>query len=221
MGDLNEILTLSDLVLPDHVGWLIDQSNCQRKWCVIADMLFCIFSTDRTDNPERVLILPGYEVKAIHFNSAMQDVKSSQGESSRLNLSTTTISGMCKFQFTIENLSAKTELVFGCESQESVDEWVSVLKLAASLDTEIFDIVDEQSGDCHVTDHHGNRNNDETLVINTSYKPSTPRNAETRLDMNMNRANSQNSKLRSTKKCSEYSTVIVTIPRGIRIVHRF
>ena len=100
MWPLDEVVTQSALLNPDRVGWLMDQSSGQRRWAVVADMLFCLFANNISEEPISVLVLPGHEIKSMLFKSAKRD---SIHELQRGDPLSRTISGMLKHQFMIRN----------------------------------------------------------------------------------------------------------------------
>ena len=137
-----DIVCQSGLVNPDYRGWLLDVITGQRKWCVVADMLFCMFNDIYDEKPMKTLLLPGHEIKGIVYNSAKRGAfpETSHGDHNHHSrIHRNTISGQNRYQFVIENQCTQDEHVFGAISQDELDLWMSILKVATNLDTDLFD----------------------------------------------------------------------------------
>ena len=64
-------LVLSDI---DQSGWLVEDNSNRKYWCVVADMLFCVFpSVDIGTSPKKVVFLPGVTVRGLVFKSAQRE----------------------------------------------------------------------------------------------------------------------------------------------------
>lgn len=125
---LLESVSMSDLAIPDHVGWLLDQPEHCKVWGVVIDMLFCVFKNQGTLKPEEVIILPGCNIRPLVYNTAVNGIHT--------NKHSQTISGLSKFQFVIDDSSTGRKHVYGVESQHDLDTWYRVLKRASALDPE-------------------------------------------------------------------------------------
>lgn len=139
---LDEIVTQSGLVNPDHMGWLMDQSCGEKRWAVVADMLFCLFASNYSEQPLCVMVLPGHEIRSLLFKSAKRD---SIEESCRTQMFNRTISGLLRHQFMLRNPSTQKEYIFALEDIAERDNWVAMLRVAANLDTDIFTASDSES----------------------------------------------------------------------------
>ena len=144
---LADIISQSGFENPDYMGWLVDQSNRSRRWCILADMFFCVFENPSTENPLHVIMLPGKEIKGIVFNSAKRSTLQDLPETDRKTVDSKTISGMQRFQFIIESASSANEHIFSCSSQAELDKWISLLKMACNLDSDLFSDSDDESSD--------------------------------------------------------------------------
>ncbi len=145
-SSLDGIITLSGLVNTDHMGWLIDQSSNEKRWCIVADMLFCIFKNQQEEKPLKVLVLPGHEIKSLVFNTAKRDkLKENISMGDRCRLPTRTISGLLRHHFMVHNPSSGEEYTFATECQEDRDSWLAMLRVATNLDTDLFSESDSES----------------------------------------------------------------------------
>ena len=143
---LDDIITLSGLAKPDHSGWLIDQSCGEQRFCVLADMLFCIFQSEQCQTPLQVLVLPGHKIRSIMFNSAKCDsiVRDGADDNER---SSRTITGLLRHNFLISSPCSDETLTLAAECQSVRDTWVAYLKMAANLDRDLFDSGSEPEED--------------------------------------------------------------------------
>lgn len=122
-------ISMSDLAIPDHVGWLVDQSEQNKVWGVVIDMLFCVFDGETSSKPRDVIILPGCNIRPLVYNTAINGLHT--------NSHSQTITGISKFQFVIDDSSSGRKHVFGVESQNDLDTWYRVVKKASALDPEV------------------------------------------------------------------------------------
>ncbi|XP_053379446.1 uncharacterized protein LOC123526851 [Mercenaria mercenaria] len=130
-------ISMSDLAIPDHVGWLVDQSEQSKVWGVVVDMLFCVFECEGSAKPRDVIILPGCSIRPLVYNTAINGLNT--------NTHSQTITGISKFQFVIDDSSTGRKHVFGAESQYDLDTWYRVLKKASALDPEITNDISTSS----------------------------------------------------------------------------
>ncbi|GFO05761.1 hypothetical protein PoB_003226600 [Plakobranchus ocellatus] len=63
-------VSTSDVSPADVEGWLVDQLRGRRVWCVLSDMLFCVFERPDAPTSKQVLMLPGCKVRVLEFKSA-------------------------------------------------------------------------------------------------------------------------------------------------------
>ncbi|XP_071109661.1 uncharacterized protein [Haliotis cracherodii] len=151
---------------PDRTGWLLDQLRGEKVWCVVADMLFCVFESDTAESSKDVIFLPGCRVRSLVFNSAKRDsVGSKDGEEH-----TKTITGVDKYQFYIENVSIRRKYLFGAKGKSDLDEWVDVLTRAC--DIAVFDNCANQARD---SDGWDSADDSVFPPANGSYYPSPTR----------------------------------------------
>ena len=143
LGSMNfdSVITQNDIENPDLTGWLYDVVTKQKRWCVLADMLFCIFA-NRDDNiPLKVVLVSGSRIIRVRFSSAKRDALDPLRSLDVKVIQTTpdlTISGQLKYQFVIEDCFTKTECSFAAESETLLDRWILMLKLASNLDSDVF-----------------------------------------------------------------------------------
>lgn len=129
LGNLEKALdkvTMSDLVLPDHVGWLTIASSGERCWGIVADMLLCVFSDQATENPNDVILLPGCNVFPVSCK------ESEKGADNPEQLSTE------PYLFIIESPATDKTHMFKTESQLEAKKWINILKVASTLDVDLF-----------------------------------------------------------------------------------
>ncbi|XP_067658529.1 uncharacterized protein [Haliotis asinina] len=130
-----------EVTKPDQSGWLLDQLRGEKVWCVVADMLFCVFQSDTAESSKDVIFLPGCRVRSLVFNSAKRDNLGSKD----CDENTKTITGVDRYQFYIENVSIRRKYLFGVKCKTNLDEWVDVLTRAC--DIAVFDNCANQSRD--------------------------------------------------------------------------
>lgn len=159
-------LTMSDLVLPDHMGWLTDQSEHRKVWGIVVDMLFCIFESKEAEKPLDVLLLPGCNIRPLVYKTAMNGLHTRKPAR--------TITGVAKFQIVIDNSSTRRKHLFSFDSQNELDVWYSILKKASNLDPDSTNEVmsDRRSSVCSLTKDPSSSN--DTLAVENSsrYMPS-------------------------------------------------
>ncbi|KAJ8320197.1 hypothetical protein KUTeg_001784 [Tegillarca granosa] len=119
-------VTMSDLVLPDHTGWLIDQSDNSKNYCIIADMLFCIFEDEIAEHPKDVILLPGCSIRSLVYQTP--DSTTSQSK---------TISGIDRYQIVINDSGSKKKYLFSVETDTELLEWMAALKTSSNLDQDV------------------------------------------------------------------------------------
>ena len=142
---LDEIVTMSNLANPDYQGWLTDELNGPKCWCVLADMLFCVFETEHSEQPLKVLLLPGMHVFKAMYQSAKQDSLTDQNREAFT--SNKTVSGMHSHQFVLYDEVLDQKYVYGADSRSVIEGWITYLKAATNLDTDVFlDDTDVSSG---------------------------------------------------------------------------
>ena len=146
IGTLDDVVKQSNLY-PDHTGWLIDQSSGTRRWCVIADMLLCVFETRKSERPLKVVMLPGHKVKAMVFSSAKQDtlLHATCTYQERSEEQSLTISGVQRHQFAIYSPDSGERFMFGADTKETIDTWVAMVTVATNLSRDLFTDSDEDS----------------------------------------------------------------------------
>ncbi|VDI61107.1 Hypothetical predicted protein [Mytilus galloprovincialis] len=118
-------VTMTDLENPERAGWLYDQSEHKNVWCILADMLFCVFENESSEKPSIVVILPGCSVRSLVYRS----VKSK-------DVSTKTVSGIDKYQIIIDDCSSRKKYLFSLDNQFAQEEWMTLLKAASKLDND-------------------------------------------------------------------------------------
>ncbi|KAL3861477.1 hypothetical protein ACJMK2_007510 [Sinanodonta woodiana] len=120
-------ISMSDLSLPDHSGWMTWQSGSgKRVWCAVVDMILCVCENDQAERPMEVLLLPGCNIRPLIYKTAINGLKT------RSN--TNTITGIGKYQMVIDNCSTRRKHIFSVENQASLNVWVNVLENASNLD---------------------------------------------------------------------------------------
>ena len=167
IGSLDDIVTQSNLY-PDHTGWLVDQSSGRRRWCVIADMLLCVFENKTSERPVKVIMLPGHKVKAMVFATAKQDIltKATCTYEERSEEQSLTISGVQKHQFAIYSPDSGERFMFGAETKDIIDKWVAMVTVATNLSQDLFTDSDEES------------NTDSGYIPSSFSENNTPSNSE-------------------------------------------
>ena len=63
-------VSTSDVRPADVEGWLLDQLRGRPVWCVLSDLLFCVFERPDAETSKQVLVLPGCTVRVLEFKSA-------------------------------------------------------------------------------------------------------------------------------------------------------
>jgi hypothetical protein len=119
----------ADLELPDRTGWLYDQSEHTDVWCILADMLFCVFETKTSEMPKTVVLLPGCSVRSLVYRSV-----------NAKGISTKTVSGIDKYQIIIDDCSSRRKYLFSLNNQFEQEDWMNSLKAASKLDNDSEDV---------------------------------------------------------------------------------
>ena len=119
-------ISMSDLALPDHMGWLTDQSEHRKVWGIVVDMLFCIFESKEAEKPYEVILLPGCNIRPLVYKTAMNGLHTRKPAK--------TITGVAKFQIVIDNSTTRKKHLFSFDTQSDLDVWYKVLKNASNLD---------------------------------------------------------------------------------------
>ena len=65
-----KLVSTRDVSPADVEGWLLDQLRGRQVWCVLSDMLFCVFEQPGAATSKQVLVLPGCSVRVLEFKSA-------------------------------------------------------------------------------------------------------------------------------------------------------
>ncbi|XP_077998076.1 uncharacterized protein LOC144451164 [Glandiceps talaboti] len=159
----------TDLLRSDFKGWLVDSKDGTRYWCIVADILFCMFDSPTSQNARKTLVLPGYDVKPFVFLS----------ENTHQSPSHATATGVSKYQFKMIHQNSKgTEFVFDVENERELQKWVKVLRLASSLDYNIISNTDDEESSDENADFYGNygryNNNDLDLPAVKYQLPTSP-----------------------------------------------
>ncbi|XP_064643128.1 uncharacterized protein LOC135497286 isoform X2 [Lineus longissimus] len=121
-------VSMVDLLDPDFSGWLIDQADDSKKWCVINDMLFCVFENDQSNLASDVFVLPACAVREMFF-------RSSAGNGSTR-----------KYQIVVSSTCNEKEKVFAADSIVDHNEWLQALRHAVDHSTDIYSS-DESASD--------------------------------------------------------------------------
>jgi hypothetical protein len=122
-------VSMVDLLDPDFSGWLIDQADDCRKWCVINDMLLCVFENDQSNLANDVFVLPACAVREMFFRSS----------------SATGTGGTRKYQIVVSSTCNEKEKVFAAESIVDHNEWLEALRHAIDHGTDIYSSDDSGS----------------------------------------------------------------------------
>ncbi|XP_078696570.1 uncharacterized protein LOC144924836 isoform X1 [Branchiostoma floridae x Branchiostoma belcheri] len=182
---LSHPVSLSDLTSPDQQGWLYSETDGNRYWCVVADMLFCMFEQETSEQADKVLVLPGYDVRALTFQSEKVRAEASdpdccaerdeKRQDTLKRARSLTTSGMGKYQFKLsyENFE-DAELVFSAEDEAEVQSWVETLTASSELDPDFF----TDSG----TEQDGESSEENAVSKLSAYKPS-PKQARKRMEL--------------------------------------
>lgn len=123
----------SELIYPDYVGRLVEKTPSGggvKRWCILSDLLFCIFESECSDKAIKAILLPGSSVKSLIFRTtSFYSVKNKRNSKSLEDLD--------MFQFVIENEAFGEKFKFSTTNQVDLDKWVSLLKIATCLDPAI------------------------------------------------------------------------------------
>ncbi|XP_074654434.1 uncharacterized protein LOC141908328 [Tubulanus polymorphus] len=66
-------VTADEISNPDKTGWLVDQGDGKRKWCVLSDMVLCVFGSQNALTTSHVLVLPTFSVNEVCFRSISRE----------------------------------------------------------------------------------------------------------------------------------------------------
>ena len=135
-ADLDAVITASGLQHPDHMGWLIDQSTQRRVWAVLADLLLCVFDSPKDDKPSLVQLMPGLQVKGVVYNSVRRDILSHLADDEPIQ--SRSLSGVCRYQVILDNPCQQKVKVYGVDTKLEMETWLSFLKVATTLDIDLF-----------------------------------------------------------------------------------
>ncbi|XP_064611728.1 uncharacterized protein LOC135475724 [Liolophura sinensis] len=122
MSDLLKDIEKSDLVLADNLGWLYHQESGLERWCVIADIIMCIFENKESNKPILSILLPGADI---------------YGSDNSLNPNHTSVLGKSQtntWRITIDSNIAGQEHTFFAKNSEDHMKWVNALKMASNFD---------------------------------------------------------------------------------------
>lgn len=122
-------ITMSDIILPEHSGWLVDQGSNDNVFCVVVDMIFCVFENEASERPETVILLPGCSVRSLVYRSAA--VNTSQTDLSK------TASGINKYQIVIDECSSRKKHFYSVQTKPDIVKWMAILKSASTLDNDL------------------------------------------------------------------------------------
>ena len=125
-------VTLGQLGTSDHCGWLTDMSCGEQRRCVLVDLVFCVFASEKeNERPTKTLLMPGLHVKRLLFMSAhAESVSVDTTARHHHSPNGTTVSGMPRHQFVISDpVSGRTD-IFGSRLLSDVTEWIRKLELA-------------------------------------------------------------------------------------------
>lgn len=123
MSDLLKDIEKSDLVLADHLGWLYHQQSGLDRWCVIADIIMCIFENKESNKPILSILLPGADI----YSSDHPYLITAQTSTLRKSQSNT-------FRITIDSNIAGQEHTFFAKNADHHTKWVNALKMASNFD---------------------------------------------------------------------------------------
>ncbi|XP_014664885.1 PREDICTED: uncharacterized protein LOC106807137 [Priapulus caudatus] len=146
----------AELLYPDYVGRLVQKTPSGggvKRWCVLSDILFCVFVSERAERATDVILLPGNTVKSLIFRTAsLYTAKSKRGGGNGGGGgggwgTSKTLDDLDMFQFMIENEATGEKFKFSTANQLELDKWVSLLKIASCLDPTIVPPDDATSGD--------------------------------------------------------------------------
>ena len=124
-------VTLGQLGTRDHCGWLTDMSGGEQRWCVLVDLVFCVFASEKeNERPTKTFLLPGLHVKRLLFMSAHAGSVSDTEARHRHSPNGTTVSGMPRHQFVISDPASGRTDIFGSRLLSDVTVWICKLELA-------------------------------------------------------------------------------------------
>lgn len=131
-------MTLGQLGTSDHEGWLTDLTSGEQRWCVLVDLILCVFaSDDETERPLKTLLLPGLRVRRLLFMSAHPgnvDVDVTSGHRSPNGI---TMSGMLRHQFAISDPVNDKVDVFGSQLLMEITKWIWKLEFVIAQQADI------------------------------------------------------------------------------------
>ena len=136
-----DVILQNDIEHPDFTGWLYDLGSKERRWCVLADMLLCVFVKKEDVIPAKVILVSGSRIIRVLCNTAKHNAldplklvgMNFAGQSPDI-----TVSGLLKYSFIVEDCFKKTECTFATDSEALLDRWILMLRLASNLDVDVF-----------------------------------------------------------------------------------
>ena len=130
--------TLGQLGTSDYSGWLTDVSSGERRWCVLFDLVFCLFASDNEKElPVKTVLLPGLRVTRLLFASALQCNSHNGASPGNHSLNGLNTSGLPRHQFVISDPGNGKLDVFGSRSLRHITEWICNLELAVAQPTDM------------------------------------------------------------------------------------
>ena len=152
LKEWSHLLKTSDDV--DYADWLYDTKESKDVWCVIVDMMMCLYDNQNCDNLMNVFIVPLAEVKGIlvteEDNKSREEMKGQQldlGDIAYCKLSAEQIDlGLVRRKKLIsveDNVfsSVKTNYLYSVTDLESFKRFLLIVNLASQLN--INDICDK------------------------------------------------------------------------------
>ncbi|XP_070561864.1 uncharacterized protein [Ptychodera flava] len=170
---LDSSVSSSDLKKPYHSGWLMSPYDGKRYWCIVADILLCMFDQPTSPRAYKVLVLPGYEIRPIILVSEDENTSHNSQQLQTQDFRQDT----GKYQVKLTHQNAGTEFTLCVESQKELHKWTEALRLAASLDHSISTDTDDEESSDDDTGYYSNYsyyNNNNSVFPGLKYRlPST------------------------------------------------
>ncbi len=132
------VVTRSALQNPDHSGWLYCLDSSEWKWCLLADLFLCIFSDPKEDKPEITILLTGYDVKPMLYNSAKRVLAATNAGGNEDYQNVTCSADILRNQFLVVDKRTGSKRRFAVESYMDLQNWLRRLRTASALDYSIF-----------------------------------------------------------------------------------